>query len=69
MPSSNEGIVMLINSQGKDVSNAITKMARDNPKVYHKNREHILVNLREILLPNNHHQGTMFQLGERARMV
>ncbi len=60
---------MLLNSQGQDVTKAVERIARDNPKVYHKSRENILHNLREILLPNNHHQGTMFQLGERARMV
>ena len=59
---------MLLNARGKDVTKAIERIARDNPKVYEKNREHLLHNLREVLVPSGFH-GKMFQLGERARMV
>ena len=61
---------MLLNTQGKDVSRAVIKMQRENPKVYKKNRENILCHLREVLIPSHRHSHTsMFQLGERARMV
>ena len=64
-----EGIIMLINAQGKDVTKAIAKMERNNPQVFKKNRESILRNLREALVPGKPYPGSMFQLGERARMV
>lgn len=60
----------LFNAQGQDVTNAIIKMQRNNPQVFKKNRENILCNLREVLIPSHKNSGTkMFRMEERARMV
>lgn len=60
----------LLNAKGQDVTNAIIKMQRNNPQVFRKNRESILCNLREVLIPSYKNSGTsMFSIEERARMV
>lgn len=60
----------LLNAKGQDVTNAIIKMQRNNPQVFKKNRESILCNLREVLIPSHKHSGTsMFSIEERARVV
>lgn len=60
---------MLMNAKGEDVTKAVTKLQRNNPKVYAKNRENILVHLREVLVPSHkEHTAGMFSLEQRAVM-
>lgn len=58
---------MLLNAKGEDVTQAVAKLQRQNPKVYAKNRENILVHLREVLIPDHkQHNAGMFSIEQRA---
>lgn len=59
---------MLINKQGKNVTKLISNLEKENPKKYKRDREFILSNVSEILIPDNHHQDDMFTIGKRANL-